>query len=156
MTLNDIIDDTLSDKPSNLPKKRLNTGNNQILALNDPSFSDLPTKSSLTRKSDKKNNRILDKLGHFGVKNSKWSPAEVDQFFEGLTVFGTDFTMIRALVLPTKSRNQIMKLFAKKDVENQAKIDAALLWNRLSYRKNRWKIDQQIADTIDSCNLSVE
>lgn len=84
--------------------------------------------------------------------NHKWNDEEKSLFYQGLKVFGTDFAMISSVVVKTKSRNQVLNFFRTEDKKNQSYIDQALLWNR----QNRFKLDQQIADTIDSCNLSVE
>lgn len=158
LTLNDIIDDTLSDRPP-VTRKRLITSSGPVLPIMDSSFSDLPTKSSLQKfeSSTKRNSKILSRLGGMHVGgNSKWNANEKNLFYQGLKVFGTDFAMISMVVIKTKSRNQILNFFKNEDKRDQTSIDQALLWNRLFYRQNRFKLDQQIADTIDSCNLSVE
>jgi len=121
----------------------------------DSSFSDIPTKSSLQkfRTTTKRNCKILTRVGGMPVGgNHKWNDEEKSLFYQGLKVFGTDFAMISSVVVKTKSRNQVLNFFRTEDKKNQSYIDQALLWNR----QNRFKLDQQIADTIDSCNLSVE
>jgi hypothetical protein len=160
LTLNDIIDDTLSDRPSS-NRKRLLTPTGSVLSIMDSSFSDVPTHSSLIKfkSSTKRSSKILSRLGGMQVgTNSKWSPGEKHLFYQGLRFFGTDFAMISSVQVRTKSRNQILNFFKSEDKKDQAKIDQALLWNRLSlsHRQNHFNIDQQIADTIESCNLTAE
>jgi hypothetical protein len=132
LTLNDIIDDTLSDRPSS-NRKRLLGPSGPVLPIMDSSFSDLPTKSSLKKfeSSTKRNSKILSRLGGMHVAaNPKWNPGEKDLFYQGLRFFGTDFAMISSVLIRTKSRNQILNFFKSEDKKDQTKIDQALLWNR--------------------------
>ena len=58
----------------------------------------------------------------------KWDDNELSQFYKGLEIFGTDFSMLKELI-PTKSRKQIKLKFRKEEKTNLRKIEEALSKN---------------------------
>ena len=57
--------------------------------------------------------------------SEKWSPAEVDLFYEALSQIGTDFGMI-AKLFPKRTRRQIYSKFKKEERESRARIERTL------------------------------
>eukprot|EP01119_Soliformovum_irregulare_P013696 TRINITY_DN366_c0_g3_i5.p1 TRINITY_DN366_c0_g3~~TRINITY_DN366_c0_g3_i5.p1 ORF type:complete len:401 (-),score=148.26 TRINITY_DN366_c0_g3_i5:86-1123(-) len=55
----------------------------------------------------------------------KWTQLETAEFFNALSQFGTDFSMIERL-FPDRSRRQIKAKFKKEEKENPAKVNNAL------------------------------
>ena len=58
-------------------------------------------------------------------KNKKWTIREDDSFYEGLSVFGTDFSIISNYI-PGKTREQIKSKFKREERSNPTKIRLAL------------------------------
>ena len=68
--------------------------------------------------------KTVEKLN---TKNDKWNPNELDSFFQGLEIFGTDFSMISCTLLPTKTRNQIKKKFSLEDKKGNPRIKMSFM-----------------------------
>lgn len=63
-----------------------------------------------------------------GKTTIKWDEHEIAQFYKGLEIFGTDFSMLKELI-PTKSRKQIKLKFRKEEKCNLRKIEESLSKN---------------------------
>lgn len=60
------------------------------------------------------------------VKSQRWTKEETKNLYEGLSLFGTDFEMIRMVVFPYRSRAQVKKKFNKEERSNHHRIMFAL------------------------------
>ncbi|KAI3632619.1 hypothetical protein MIR68_009725 [Amoeboaphelidium protococcarum] len=64
---------------------------------------------------------------HKRNNRSKWTVADTELFYDGLSVFGTDFGMIsRVIFQNTKNRRQIKLKFNQEERRNGPRIDMAL------------------------------
>ncbi|MCJ1433787.1 Transcription factor TFIIIB component B [Xylographa pallens] len=63
-------------------------------------------------------------------RKSKWNEAMTDQFYDGLRMFGTDFSMICKL-FPGKSRKAVKLKFSKEEKSFPERIKSTLLGERL-------------------------
>ena len=63
-------------------------------------------------------------------RKSKWNEAMTDQFYDGLRMFGTDFSMI-CKMFPGKSRKAVKLKFSKEEKSFPEKIKSTLLGERL-------------------------
>lgn len=55
------------------------------------------------------------------TKNDKWTLNEIETFYKGVEIWGTDFSLI-SVMLPTKSRNQIKRKFLLEEKKENPKI----------------------------------
>ncbi|TGZ85369.1 hypothetical protein EX30DRAFT_392720 [Ascodesmis nigricans] len=58
-------------------------------------------------------------------RTERWDPTEIALFYEGLSMFGTDFTMLAGL-FPTRTRRQIKNKFNVEERKNPLRITQAL------------------------------
>ncbi|MCJ1383572.1 Transcription factor TFIIIB component B [Xylographa soralifera] len=63
-------------------------------------------------------------------RKSKWNEAMTDQFYDGLRMFGTDFSMI-CKIFPGKSRKAVKLKFSKEEKSFPERIKSTLLGERL-------------------------
>ena len=83
------------------------------------------------------------------VRN-KLTEHELQLFYKGIHLFGSDVSMIHAALLSHKTYRQVSLFFKKENRKNSSLIDKALRFNR----RNRHQISVMISDVIkDNANL---
>eukprot|EP00178_Gracilaria_changii_P003806 TRINITY_DN1574_c0_g1_i3.p1 TRINITY_DN1574_c0_g1~~TRINITY_DN1574_c0_g1_i3.p1 ORF type:complete len:241 (+),score=24.98 TRINITY_DN1574_c0_g1_i3:5-727(+) len=87
-----------------------------------------PSSSSLALRREPCSGRVLARLQEPRAKRV-WSVEERKKFFNGLRLFGTDFSMIQALILPHRSQKEIYKRFRREDKINSGLVTRSLHWN---------------------------
>jgi len=55
----------------------------------------------------------------------RWSPEETERFYEGLRLYGTDFTLL-ARMFPGRDRRDLRTKYKREEINNPARLDATL------------------------------
>lgn len=55
----------------------------------------------------------------------KWTEEETEKFYEGLEIFGSDFSMV-GILFPKRTRDQIKKKFTREEKSNGERVNEAL------------------------------
>lgn len=78
----------------------------------------------------KRTSRTLSLPRSQNTKNKRiWSKEERKMFYNGLRLFGTDFSMISALVLKHRSQKEVYRRFRREDKVMPDLVTRALQWN---------------------------
>jgi hypothetical protein len=91
----------------------------------------------------------------------KWDNDERMALYNGLRIFGTDFSMIAAIMGKNRTQREVFKRFQREDKINPELVSKALKWhlenkdkiqNRFSVVLNNMNIDLDVFDPLDySC-----
>ncbi|KAI7854748.1 hypothetical protein BDC45DRAFT_568992 [Circinella umbellata] len=127
-------DDSVLQETSNAPQVRLVNGQivldvdsltverqNEYEEI-DTSAMEIVEESSLSRKV---NSRTHGKY----IQSARWTPAETENFYDAISMFGTDFEMIKH-VLPNRTRNQIRSKFNREEKSHPEKIKEYLIYKK--------------------------
>lgn len=81
-------------------------------------------------------------------RSKDWRTKEVDLFYEGLRIYGTDMERIRNdnILLPHKSKKELYEFLKKEDEYNSREIDQCLAF----HRANRNNLPQN----NDACSMA--
>lgn len=85
----------------------------------------------------------------------QWSDEERKAFYNGLRLFGTDFSMISATVLQRRTQKEVYKRFQREDKMNPDMINKALRWNydnKSRLQKGFSRVLEALQIDIENCN----
>lgn len=80
-----------------------------------------------------------------------WSDEERRVFYNGLRLFGTDFSMISAVVMPKRSQKEVYKRFQREDKQNPDLINKALRWNI----DNKQRLQKGFSRVLEALQIDV-
>ena len=80
-----------------------------------------------------------------------WSDDERRAFYNGLRLFGTDFSMISATVLQKRSQKEVYKRFQREDKLNPDLINKALRWNY----DNKQRLQKGFSRVLEALQIDI-
>ncbi len=80
-----------------------------------------------------------------------WSDEERRIFYNGLRLFGTDFSMISAVVMPKRSQKEVYKRFQREDKLNPDLINKALKWNY----DNKQRLQKGFSRVLEALQIDI-
>jgi transcription factor TFIIIB component B'' len=127
-----------TDEPSLVPKVKMGPEGQLIL---DESSTIINRKNSIKEKEAiiEDNEEIISRTNYDSYRRkpastsqTKWSVDDTQKFYQALTIFGTDFSMMESLLFSGyRNRTELHKKFKREERINKTKIDFALS-NRIS------------------------
>uniref|UniRef100_A0A6G1SB95 Transcription factor TFIIIB component B n=1 Tax=Aceria tosichella TaxID=561515 RepID=A0A6G1SB95_9ACAR len=127
-----------TDESSLVPKVKMGPDGKLIL---DESSTLINRKNSIKEKEAiiEDNEEIISRTNYDSYRRkpastsqTKWSVDDTQKFYQALTIFGTDFSMMESLLFAGhRSRTELHKKFKREERINKKKIDIALS-NRIS------------------------
>jgi transcription factor TFIIIB component B'' len=80
----------------------------------------------------------------------KWTEEETSRFYEGLVIFGSDFSMV-GILFPKRTRDQIKKKFNREEKSDGKRVNEALKLN-----VNRRCIPETLMETLNLAAVTAE
>ena len=82
----------------------------------------------------------------------QWSDEDRKALFNGMRLFGTDFSMISATTLAHKSQKEVLKRFQREDRINPDLVIKSLQWNM----ENKNKLQKGFSRVLKALNIDVD
>ena len=124
------IDDSLSEELSLVPKVKMGPDGKLVLDESSTIINrNNPIKSQDAIIEDDEDIISRTTYNSFRRKpsTSKWSNEDTQKFYNALTIFGTDFSMMESFLFSGhRSRTELHKKFKREERANKNKIDLAL------------------------------
>lgn len=134
----DAVEMATDDEPSLVPKVKLGPDGKLIL---DESSTIINRKNSIKEQEAiiEDNEEVISRTNYDSYRRkpastsqTKWSLDDTQKFYQALTIFGADFSMMESLLFSGhRSRTELHKKFKREERLNKTKIDIALS-NRIS------------------------
>jgi hypothetical protein len=84
--------------------------------------------------------------------NHMWADDERKALYNGLRLFGTDFSMISAMILRARSQKEVYKRFQREDKLNPELVNKALRW----HLDNKSRIQKGFSRVLHALQIDVE